>query len=251
MATRSGQRAVGPGERAGAGGSGGGAAAARRAPADAADGGDALRAAAASLASYDWVVFTSQNAVDRLMAEVRDARALAGVAVAAVGPATADALRLAGVEPDLVPAEHSARGLVEEFADGTGRVLFPCANLAPDTIAAGLGEKGWTVERVEAYRTVPAGRTRPRALGPGRCGRRDHLRRHLVGAGVRRAHHGRRHARAGTAPCRVHRTEHGGGGSGGRHGQRRRSLGVVGRRDGAGAGRSLRSPLRRRLVALT
>ena len=95
---------------------------------------------------------------------VRDARALAGVAVAAVGPATADALRLAGVEPDLVPAEHSARGLVEEFADGAGRVFFPCANLAPDTIAAGLGEKGWTVERVEAYRTVPAGAPDPALL---------------------------------------------------------------------------------------
>ncbi len=124
--------------------------------ADPADGGDALRAAAAALASFDWVVFTSQNAVDRLMATVRDARALAGVAVAAVGPATADALRLAGVEPDLVPAEHSARGLVEEFAEGRGRVLFPCANLALDTVPSGLEDKGWTVERVEAYRTVPA-----------------------------------------------------------------------------------------------
>jgi uroporphyrinogen III methyltransferase/synthase len=131
---------------------------------DPADGGDAVRAAAASLATFDWVVFTSQNAVDRLMAEVRDARALAGVAVAAVGPATADALRLAGVEPDLVPAENSARGLVEEFADGAGRVLFPCANLAADTIETGLGEKGWTVERVEAYRTVPAAAPDPALL---------------------------------------------------------------------------------------
>jgi uroporphyrinogen III methyltransferase/synthase len=118
---------------------------------EAGDGGEALRAAAAALSSFDWAVFTSQNAVDRLMGAVRDARALA-----AVGPATADALRLAGVEPDLLPAEHSARGLVEEFAEGGGRVLFPCANLAPDTIERGLEEKGWTVERVEAYRTVPA-----------------------------------------------------------------------------------------------
>ena len=59
--------------------------------------------------------------------------------MAAVGPATADALRRAGIEPDLVPAEHSARGLVEEFPDagaasGSRRVLFPCADLAPDTI---------------------------------------------------------------------------------------------------------------------
>ena len=132
--------------------------------ADAADGGAALRTAAAALTSFDWVVFTSQNAVDRVMAAVRDARALAGVAVAAVGPATADALRLAGVEPDLMPAEHSARGLVEEFAAGSGRVLFPCADLAPDTVATGLSEKGWTVERIEAYRTVPAGPPDPALL---------------------------------------------------------------------------------------
>ncbi len=78
--------------------------------------------------------------------------------VAAVGPATADALRRTGVEPDLVPAEHSARGLVEAFPtpDGAGsrRVLFPCADLAPETIPEGLGQKGWDVRRVEAYRTV-------------------------------------------------------------------------------------------------
>jgi uroporphyrinogen III methyltransferase / synthase len=128
---------------------------------DPADGGAALGAAAAAVREDDWVIFTSVNAVDRFMATLRDARELAGVQVAAVGPATADALRQAGVEPDLVPAEHSARGLVEEFpsrsagATGTpGRVLFPCADLAPDTIPQGLTGKGWEVRRVEAYRTV-------------------------------------------------------------------------------------------------
>ena len=125
---------------------------------DASDGGDALRAAAAELADQRWVVLTSVNAVERFMAVLRDARALASVSVAAVGPATADALRRAGVEPDLVPAEHSARGLVEEFpaTEGPRRlVLFPSAEGAPDTIAEGLGDKGWDVRRVDAYRTVP------------------------------------------------------------------------------------------------
>ena len=88
--------------------------------------------------------------------------------MAAVGPSTADALRLAGVEPDLVPAEHSARALVEVFpvpdAGGSRRVLFPCADLAPDTIAEGLGEKGWHVRRVEAYRTVPLSVPEPALL---------------------------------------------------------------------------------------
>ena len=122
------------------------------------DGGVALQAAAAAVQENEWVVLTSVNAVERFMGALRDARALGSVLVAAVGPATADALRRAGVEPDLVPAEHSARGLVEVFpaapGAGAGRVLFPCADLAPGTIPDGLGEKGWEVHRVEAYRTV-------------------------------------------------------------------------------------------------
>ena len=132
---------------------------------DPADGGDAVRARRGPLATYDWVVFTSQNAVDRLMAEVRDARALAGVAVAAVGPATADALRLAGVEPDLVPAEHSARpgrGVPPTAPVGVCCSRAPTWRPTPSRPA--LGEKGWTVERVEAYRTVPAATPDPALL---------------------------------------------------------------------------------------
>ena len=154
---------------------------------DPADGGAALRAAAAGVRENAWVVLTSLNAVDRFMAELPDARALAGVRVAAVGPATADALRRAGVEPDLVPAEHSARGLVEVFADadadadaetdadaeGRRRVLFPCADLAPDTVADGLAQKGWDVARVEAYRTVPRSAPEPEVLA--RVARADAL----------------------------------------------------------------------------
>ncbi len=125
---------------------------------DASDGGDALRAAAAEVGDHRWVVLTSVNAVERFMGALRDARALGSVLVAVVGPATADALRSAGVEPDLVPAEHSARALVEVFPapepGRSDRVLFPCADRAPDTIVVGLGEKGWRVNRVEAYRTV-------------------------------------------------------------------------------------------------
>jgi uroporphyrinogen III methyltransferase / synthase len=135
---------------------------------DPADGGAALRAAAAAVRDHRWLVVTSVNAVERFMGELRDARDLGPVLVAAVGPATADALRRAGIEPDLVPAEHSARGLVEEFPDPTGagpqRVLFPSADLAPDTIPEGLAQKGWDVRRVEAYRTVPRAAPEPALL---------------------------------------------------------------------------------------
>jgi uroporphyrinogen III methyltransferase/synthase len=125
------------------------------------DGGIALRAAAQELDRYRWAVFTSVNAVDRLMGELRDARALGSTLVAAVGPATAEALRAAGVEPDLIPVEHRAGGLVAEFpvfrsgsGSGGNLVLFPCAEQAASTIPEGLGEKGWEVHRLHAYRTV-------------------------------------------------------------------------------------------------
>jgi uroporphyrinogen III methyltransferase / synthase len=128
-------------------------------------GSSALRTAAGDLGRYRWIIFTSVNAVSRFMGMLRDARALGATLVAAVGPATADALRAAGVEPDLVPAEHRAAGLVAAFPDFVplsdddperpgNLVLFPAAAQAPSTIPDGLTEKGWDVRRVEAYRTV-------------------------------------------------------------------------------------------------
>ena len=135
---------------------------------DPADGGAALRAAAVAVRDNAWVVLTSVTAVDRFMGALRDARDLGSVLVAAVGPATADALRLAGVEADLVPAEHSARGLVEAFPQWTGtgsrQVLFPAADLAPGTIPDGFTQLGWDVRRVEAYRTVPRAAPEPALL---------------------------------------------------------------------------------------
>jgi uroporphyrinogen III methyltransferase/synthase len=123
-----------------------------------ADEGAALRAAAAQVGTFGWVIFTSVNAVEALMAELRDARALGAAHVAAVGPASADALRRAGIEPDLVPTEPSAQALVDAFSvrvdEATARVLFPSADIAPSVIADGLTEKGWKVTRVDAYRTV-------------------------------------------------------------------------------------------------
>jgi uroporphyrinogen-III synthase len=126
---------------------------------DPSDGSAALRTAAADIGAYAWVVLTSVTALERLVAALGDEHSALGSAlVAAVGPATADAVRAAGVEPDLVPSVHSAAGLVDAFppAEGVGRrVLFPAADLAPPTVAEGLRAKGWDVERVEAYRTVP------------------------------------------------------------------------------------------------
>ena len=121
-----------------------------------ADGGAALRAAAGRLGGYDWVVLTSANAVERLLAEVSDARAFGPARLAAVGATTAAALARRGLVADLVPDRFVAEALLEVFPLGPGRVLLPRAAAARDVLPEGLADKGWAVDVVEAYRTVPA-----------------------------------------------------------------------------------------------
>jgi uroporphyrinogen III methyltransferase/synthase len=126
------------------------------------DGGAALERAVLRSSTYDWVVLTSANAADRFLAHLTDGRALAGVRLAAVGKATADRILEWHLVADLVPAVSTAEGLVDGFAartpdDATGRVLYPRAAEVRDVLSEGLRLKGWTVDEVEAYRTVPAG----------------------------------------------------------------------------------------------
>ncbi len=118
---------------------------------------------------YEWVGFTSVNAVKAIREKFEefglDARAFAGLKVAAVGGVTAAALREWGIEPDLVPTadtEQSASGLLEiwppfdEVLDPINRVFLPRADIATDTLVAGLQAGGWEVDDVTAYRTVRA-----------------------------------------------------------------------------------------------
>ncbi len=124
---------------------------------------------------FQWVAFTSVNAVKAVREKFEeyglDARAFAGLKVAAVGEQTAAALTAFGVRPDLVPTgDQSSAGLLEDFPefdpifDPINRVFLPRADIATDTLVAGLIELGWEVEDVTAYRTVraapPAAETR-------------------------------------------------------------------------------------------
>jgi len=116
---------------------------------------------------YEWVGFTSVNAVravrEKFVEFGLDARAFAGLKVAAVGGVTAKALREWGIEPDLVPSgEQSAAGLLadwppfDDVLDPINRVFLPRADIATDTLVAGLQQIGWEVDDVTAYRTVRA-----------------------------------------------------------------------------------------------
>jgi uroporphyrinogen III methyltransferase/synthase len=116
---------------------------------------------------YEWVVFTSTNAVravrERFEQYGLDARAFAGLKVAAVGDQTAASLVEFGVRPDLMPADQqSSEGLLEVWPpydkdlDPINRVLLPRADIATETLVAGLTELGWECDDVTAYRTVRA-----------------------------------------------------------------------------------------------
>jgi uroporphyrinogen III methyltransferase/synthase len=116
---------------------------------------------------YEWIGFTSVNAVRAIREKLEeyglDARSFAGLKVAAVGEPTAAALIDFGVRPDIMPtAEQTTSALLDEWpaydslTDPINRVFLPRADIATDTLVAGLGELGWEVEDVTAYRTVRA-----------------------------------------------------------------------------------------------
>jgi len=129
---------------------------------DPVDGGAALREAVVSLATYDWVVVTSPNGAGRLLdavaADGRDGRAFATTKVAAIGPGTAAVLQRGGIRADLVPDRFVAESLLDALPEppaGGGRLLLARAEVARDVLPDGLRGRGWQVDVVDAYRSVP------------------------------------------------------------------------------------------------
>jgi uroporphyrinogen III methyltransferase/synthase len=116
---------------------------------------------------YEWIAFTSVNAVKAVREKFEeyglDARAFSGLKIAAVGDKTAAAIAAWGLRADLVPSgEQSAAGLLadwpeyDEVLDPINRVFLPRADIATETLVAGLVELGWECDDVTAYRTVRA-----------------------------------------------------------------------------------------------
>jgi uroporphyrinogen III methyltransferase/synthase len=116
---------------------------------------------------YQWVAFTSTNAVRAVREKLEelglDARAFAGVQVAVIGETTGAAVEQWGIRPDLVPSgQQSSEGLLADWPEyegrleGLDRVFLPRADIATETLVAGLTERGWQVDDVTAYRTVRA-----------------------------------------------------------------------------------------------
>ncbi len=120
---------------------------------------------------YEWIAFTSVNAVKAVREKFEeyglDARAFSGLKIAAVGDKTAQAIAAWGLRADLVPsandsAGQSAAGMLavwpeyDDLLDPINRVFLPRADIATETLVAGLIDLGWEVDDVTAYRTVRA-----------------------------------------------------------------------------------------------
>ncbi|MBI3910497.1 MAG: uroporphyrinogen-III C-methyltransferase [Armatimonadetes bacterium] len=120
---------------------------------------------------WDWVVFTSANAVRFLLAALRqtdhDVRALGAARLAAIGPATARALDEAGLRVDFTAPRSQAEGLLDTFPEPvTGRrILIPRARQAREVLVQGWQQQGAVVEVLPVYETLPdeAGAARARA----------------------------------------------------------------------------------------
>ena len=122
----------------------------------------ALDHAIGELHSYQWIIFTSVNGVEHFFARLahaeKDTRALGYAKVAAIGSATAEALRSYGIHADLVPAEFRAEAVVDTLKDilpPRARILLPRAQKARDVLPESLRAHGAAVDVAAAYETVP------------------------------------------------------------------------------------------------
>ena len=114
------------------------------------------------LFDYDWVIFTSVNGVkcffEQLDALFLDSRVFAGLKVAAIGPATAEALAARGLRPDFIPHRFVAEAVVEGLLDlgvAEAKVLIPRARQAREVLPQKLAAAGAEVTVLAVYDTKP------------------------------------------------------------------------------------------------
>ncbi|HPS53535.1 MAG TPA: uroporphyrinogen-III synthase, partial [Phycisphaerae bacterium] len=140
-----------------------------------------LDAAIEHLASYDWLVFTSPNGViffmSRLAVAGLDARALAGVKIAAVGPATAGKLADFGLLADLTPkCNYTTAGLAADLKlrlTPGNTVLLARSDIAPPDLKNALEPAAAKVDEVCAYCTRCPAELPPDAINALRQGHVD------------------------------------------------------------------------------
>ncbi len=108
---------------------------------------------------YDWIIFTSVNAVEIYYAHLRekgkDTRVFGGCSICAVGPKTVEALNSIGIYPDFVPSHASGRVVATEIEVVQGKkILLPRAKIATTDLPDILRERAAHVDDVPLYDTV-------------------------------------------------------------------------------------------------
>ena len=119
-----------------------------------------LQRAARELGKYDWVIFSSANAVAALANQLAPGQGIPRARIAVVGSGTRDAVQQLGWKVDVMPAEFVAESLVEALCATSGKasagqcILILAAAVTRDVIPRALRERGAVVDVVEAYRNV-------------------------------------------------------------------------------------------------
>lgn len=141
-----------------------------------------LHKALHTLEHYDWIIFTSVNAVDIFFEELiksgGDIRDLKGCEICAIGPATQKSLEKRGLRVKYVPDEYRAEGMLDELRNQVqpGQwVLLPRARGARKVLPESLRQWGLHVKEICLYETVAAGRITRETLDRVRAGRMDYL----------------------------------------------------------------------------
>lgn len=119
----------------------------------------ALERALSKLSCYEWVVFTSVNAVEVVFKDYSPFLLTDGLETkfAAIGPKTAEALKAHGKTPDYVPEEYIAEAILPGLGDLLGKwVLLPRAEIARKALPEAIFNAGGIPHEITVYRTLPA-----------------------------------------------------------------------------------------------
>ena len=120
----------------------------------------ALQRALGKLDCYDWLIFTSANAVSVVwdtMREMHIDHIPASLQVAAIGPKTAETIRAHAMTPAFVPKEYIAEAILPGLGDLRGRwVLLPRAKIARQALPQGISQEGGIAHEIAVYDTLPA-----------------------------------------------------------------------------------------------
>lgn len=105
---------------------------------------------------FDWIVFTSSNGVRSILERMEETgidKSRLPKNIGAIGPGTKAALEKHGLGVDWMPSRYTSAAISEELPDPPAKVLLLRADIATPVLETRLRERGFEVERIDAYRT--------------------------------------------------------------------------------------------------